>query len=110
MNAAAKALSQGSVFRTGLSGITWSKQSVFMICLMASVLLCALSVIYVENSQRRLFSELQSMQQESDQLLVERSQLILERSTWAAPARVQHLAERRMGMLAPKAGKIVVIQ
>ena len=56
MNAAAKALAEGSLFRGGFATVNLSKQTVFMGLLLAAVLFSALSVVYTENMQRHLFS------------------------------------------------------
>ena len=110
MNAAARVLAQGSLFRGGVNTVNWSKQTISVMVLFASVLSSALGVIYVENSERHVFSELQSLQQTSDQLQIERSQLLLERSTWGAPTRVQNIAENRLEMSNPKSDQIKIVR
>ena len=109
MNAAAKVLAEGSLFRGGVTTVNWSKQTFWMALFLAAVLFSALAVIYIENTQRHLFSELQSLRHSGDELRVERSQLLLEQSTWGAPARVQGLAQQRLNMRVPKSQEIKII-
>ena len=111
MNVAARALAQSPL--TWEQGQRWrwriSLQMMGIILLMLAVLSSALSVIYVKASQRNLYSELQSSQQERDHLQTEWSQLLLEENTWAAPIRIQALAQQELGMQLPHTKATVLL-
>ena len=103
MNVAARALAQSPL--TWEQGQRWrwkiSLKMMGIIFLMLAVLSSALSVIYVKTLQRNLYSELQSSHQERNHLQTEWSQLLLEENTWAAPLRIQALAQQELGMQLP---------
>jgi len=107
MNAAARALSQNSL----VEGQAWnfSVQTLGMVLLLIAVLASALAVVYVKALQRELFSELQSTQQTRDTLHTEWGQLLLEQNTWAAPVRVQALAQQQLGMVVPTSKDVVMV-
>lgn len=110
MNAAARALEQGCLFRGSVKSFSVSRETIGIIILVVAVLVSALAVVYAKNSQRRLFSELQVAQQQSSQLKVEYGQLLLEQSTWATPSRVQRVAQERYDMVMPNNGNVVMIK
>lgn len=101
MNAAARALAAGSWSGLSSISITISRQMIGVILLIISVLASALAVVYVEDLDRQLFSQLQTLKQQRDELHSQWGQLLLEQNTWAAPARVQAIAQQQLGMLLP---------
>ncbi len=111
MNVAARALARGSL--TWERGQRWkcqiSLQTLGVILLMLAILSSALSVIYVKALQRNLYSELQSSEQERDSLKTQWSQLLLEENTWAAPVRIQTLAQQELGMQIPHTKDTVLL-
>lgn len=109
MNAAARALAQGSLANGNSRSWTFSVHTCGLILLMLAVLASALTVIYVKDLQRGLFSELQGLEQTRDSLHVQASQLLLEQNTWAAPVRVQSMAQQQLGMVVPVTKDIVTI-
>lgn len=109
MNAAARALAQGSLVGGERRSWALSVHTCGLILLMLAVLASALTVIYVKDLQRSLFSELQSLEQARDTLRVQTSQLLLEQNTWAAPVRVQAMAQQQLGMIVPVSKDIVTI-
>ena len=110
MNAAARALAQGSLFRGEYRRITFTGEWVVAIVLSVAVLLSAMAVVYVKNYERTLFSDLQTAHQNAAQLEVEWGQLLLEQSTLVTPARVQKIAQERLGMVVPSQKDIVIIR
>ena len=109
MNAAAKALAQNSfVVRQGRS-IVITPQIIGLLMLIVAVLASALSVVYIKDLDRQLFSQLQMLDQARDGLRVEWGQLLLEQNTWAAPARVQALAQNQLGMVFPDPKDVVLV-
>jgi cell division protein FtsL len=77
--------------------------------LLVAVVLCALSVVTSQHKARKLFIELQKEKEHAQQMEVEWGQLQLEQSTWAAPARVEQVAEK-LQMQLPKNGQVQFIR
>lgn len=111
MNVAARALSRGSL--TWERGQEWrwkiSLQTLGIVLLMLAVLSSALSVVYIRSLERNLYSDLQASEQEWHGLKMQWSQLLLEENTWAAPERVQALAQQALGMQIPRTKDTVVL-
>lgn len=70
----------------------------------------AMGVVYCKHQSRLLFTKLQNLQQDIESLQVEWSQLLLEQGTWAADARVEHVARERLQMHLPEPREVVVIK
>jgi cell division protein FtsL len=98
MNAAARALIRGPVVWERGRMEQWPLSLIGVVLLIVIVLASALSVIYVKSIQRNLYSELQASEQERDKLQTQWRRLLLEENTWAAPERVQALAQQALGM------------
>lgn len=110
MNAAARALNRGSWFHGSLRKMELSTESWGMLVLISLMLVSAFAVVYVKDFERRLFSELQTLQQERDSLEVEWGQLLLEQSTWATPSRIQRIANQELGMALPNTKQITMVE
>ncbi len=98
MNAAARALAEGTLGPTGARTLTVSSQMLGLILLVITVLASAVAVVYVKNLDRQLYGDLQTLKQARDSLHVEYGQLLLEQNTLAAPARIQAIAQQQLGM------------
>jgi cell division protein FtsL len=109
MNAAARALAQGSLTHVSGYSFTLSRELLGVVFLIVAVLASALAVVYIKDLDRQLFSELQSLNQTREELKVEWGQLVLEQNTWAATARVQTIAQQQMGMVLPAAKDITLV-
>lgn len=109
MNAAARAIAQGSFVTTAVRPFVWSAQSVGLILLIIAALASAVSVVYVKSLDRELFSDLQTLQQEHDDMRVAAGQLMLEQNTLAAPSRVQAIAQQQLGMVVPAAKDVTTV-
>lgn len=111
MNVAARALTRDPL--SWEVGQHWNWQISLRMCgvflLMFAVLSSALSVIYLNALQRNLYSELQATEQERDSLKTQWSQLLLEENTWAAPLRIQALAQHELGMQIPHHKTTIVL-
>ena len=70
----------------------------------------ALGVIYVQDMNRMLYSQLQTLENTRDNLSVEWGQLLLEESTWATQARVAQIASQNLGMSIPEQNSIVMVK
>lgn len=78
--------------------------------LVALVMLSALAVVYSKHESRRLFVELQHLQDERDRMDIDWGRLQLEESTWAAHGRVEETARTRLGMLSPAPDHWVILR
>lgn len=110
MNAAARALAEGSFAVNNIRTFALSGQNMLLGLLTFAVLATAFAVVSVKDINRRLFNDLQSLQQTRDELQVERSQLLLEQNTWATQARIQQIAQENIDMVVPGTQLIVKAQ
>jgi cell division protein FtsL len=83
---------------------------VYQSLLLAAVVLCALSVVTSQHKARKLYIELQKEKEQALEMDVEWGQLQLEQSTWAAPARVEEVAARKLQMQLPKKEQVKFIR
>jgi cell division protein FtsL len=111
MNAAARLVHQYelSTCRLLLSHLLTRRQLVKFV-LMCMVLLSALSVVYMTHHTRELQANYQHTLIERSQLQTQRGQLLLERSTWMMQARIQQIAEKKLGMIVPEQKTVVVVR
>lgn len=110
MNAAARALHQDSLFQGNLFKFIVNKDYLLVIVLLIALVVSACCLVYVKNYKHVLYNDLQSSFQKERQLQVDWDQLLLEQSTWAAPARVQSLAQTRLSMHVPNVKEIIVLK
>lgn len=107
MNAAAKTLSQGNVFRGDFSFLITSSTSFIAMILWLFVIVSALSVVYVRNLERQYTNQGDQTIHQSQQLDIEHSQLLLEKSMWSAPGRIRNLAQHQLDMRLSKQANTV---
>ncbi|KTC84171.1 cell division protein FtsL [Legionella brunensis] len=110
MNAAARAIHQSNLFSGHLSDMRLSKHLCFILSLLLAVLVSALAVVYVTNEHRISFSELQRLEQQSQQLQLQWGQLLLEQASLATPGRVEELAVEKLQMKLPADKDTFVLQ
>jgi len=109
MNAAARLVHQNVISRHLMFTHLLSRRQFVIMILTLSVLLSALSIIYVTHVTRILHANYQHNLLERDQLHVRRGQLLLERSAWMMQARVQQIAENKLNMVTPDHRSVVII-
>ncbi len=109
MNTAARLVNQGVLSRSWVISILLKRSQLPLLAMVISVLLSALSVIYMTNTTRTLNASIQQTLAEREQLHVQWGQLLLEKSTWIMQARIQNLAEGKLGMSIPDSKSVVVI-
>lgn len=109
MNAAARFASQGVVSRGWAISIFWARTQFTTMFLLLAVLTSALSLVYITNLSRSLNASYQQALAEHDQIHVQWGQLLLEKSTWVVQARVQQIAEDKLGMVIPDSKSILII-
>lgn len=109
MNAAARLLNQGALSRGWVMSVFLNRTQLPLILMIVAVSLSALGIIYVTNTSRMLNATIQQTLAERDQLHIQWGQLLLEKSTWTMQARVQTLAEGKLGMRTPNNKSMVVV-
>ncbi|MEC5386048.1 cell division protein FtsL [Uliginosibacterium sp. H3] len=77
--------------------------------LVVLAVLSALSVVHLQYQSRKLVTLQEREQVHTRALEAEWTQLQLENSTWAAPARVEKIARERLGMLTPAHDALVSV-
>ncbi len=108
MNAAARLVHQGIITRH-LVVAHLSFRQVGALMLSVAVLMSAVSIIYVTHVTRLLHATYQHNIVEQDMLHVQRGQLLLERSTMMMQARIQSIAENKLGMIIPDQNSVVIV-
>lgn len=84
---------------------------VFLFFLLAfSVFVTALYVVTSQHQARRLFVEIQSLENTRDGLNEEWTRLLLEQSTWATNSRIEAVARNELGMSMPDAHSLYIIK
>jgi cell division protein FtsL len=89
-----------NALRTGLLGVA----------VVAAVFGSAVAAVDARHQARQRFIELQGLNSERDELNIEWRQLQIERSTWAAHARVEQLARDKLSMGVPAPSDIQVVK
>jgi len=70
---------------------------------------CALSVVTARHQARKLFVQLQGVEQETRRLNVEWGRLQLEQSTWATYGRIEQIARNDLHMKVPELTQVRVL-
>lgn len=102
MNTATKVLDGAALFRGNITQIRMTKQGCILVALVLAMLISALLVVYIKNEQRTLFSRLQQLRSQANQLQVERGQLLLEKTSLATPFRLHQIASEQLNMHLPR--------
>ena len=95
--------------KTEIKTNTW-RRILWQFVLLLLVLISAMAVIYVSHINRRTFGDYQLLISIRDDLETEWGQLLLEESALASYARIESIATKGLGMRAPKAADIVMVQ
>ena len=110
MNAAARLVHQNALARHLVLIHLLTRRQLAVMLLAVTVIFSALSVIYVTHVNRVLHAEFQHSLAEKNHLYVERGQLLLERGTWMMQARIQKIAEEKLGMVLPDRKSVVIVK
>jgi cell division protein FtsL len=86
-----------------------SATTLLIMVLMLSVIGSALGVVYIKQQTRVLFSELQMLQKQRDDLHIEQTQLMLEQSAWATYGRIDVIAHDKLSMILPSQNDIIMV-
>ncbi|MBT8442708.1 MAG: cell division protein FtsL [Gammaproteobacteria bacterium] len=79
----------------------FSREYVTILALAVAVMASAIASVYAKHESRQLFTELQSLSTERDEMEVEWGKLQIEQSTWSTYGRVEQLAREQMDMRVP---------
>jgi cell division protein FtsL len=85
-------------------------QAALATLLLATCVAAGVGSVYAKHESRRLFMQLQLLDQERDQQISEWGRLQLEESTWADTALVDQAARERFGLIAPARDSIVYVR
>jgi cell division protein FtsL len=90
--------------------VSGARLLLLLAALAAAVAGSAVAAVHARHEARQLFIELQGLNRTRDELNIEWRQLQIERSTWAAHARVEQLARDKLSMGVPQPGAIEVVK
>lgn len=110
MNAASRRVGKSTMFHGSLGNLKITRDFIGLLLLISFTIISAITVVYLKNYERTLFSDLQNYNLEKHRLEVEWSQLLLEESTWSTPARIQLIAQHQYGMKVPNSDKVVTVK
>ena len=86
------------------------KSMVIIAVLLPVVLSSALGVVYAKHQSRKLFVQLNELQQQRDAMNVQWGQLQLELSTWATNGRIEQVARKRLRMTNVDFDQVVIVR
>ncbi len=86
------------------------KHMLIIAVLIVVVLSSALAVVYAKHQSRKLFVQLNELQQQRDAMNVEWGQLQLELSTWATNGRIEQVARQRLRMTNVDFDQVVIVR
>ena len=86
------------------------RNAVILAVLIPLVLGSALGVVYAKHQSRKLFVQLNELQQQRDTMNVEWGQLQLELSTWATNGRIEQVARQRLRMMNVDFDQVVIVR
>lgn len=109
MNAAARLAHQRILSRYWLLVYLLTRKQLMTLLLTLSVLLSALSIVYITYSTRMLHAHYQQQLLERSHLQLESAQLLLARSTWMVQAKIQAFAEKQLDMVIPDSQSVVIL-
>lgn len=110
MNAAARQINQNTIFSGQIGDLRLSKQFMFPLILLLSILGSALAVVYSTNVHRDTFTEVQLADRHGQLLQLRWEKLLLEQASLATPARVQELATEKFQMVIPANNQTVMLR
>ena len=98
-----------SMFRTSSAKPLAPWALLLLLCLWIAVVISALRVVAVTHQVRKQVNQLETLRREAAQLQVEWGQYLLEESTWSAYSRIELIATKQLGMIAPTPERVVMV-
>jgi cell division protein FtsL len=108
VNVAIKTLNRIAVLPRSFIQPLVAKSYMLISILAITLLLTSFGIICIQNINRQLTNTLQTLQTENINLRNNRSQLLLEESTWTTDTRIQQIAQQKLSMVLPKTQNILV--
>jgi cell division protein FtsL len=87
-----------------------SQNWIYSLAVVFLVMASAIACIYAKHESRKLFTELQGLIDERDQMEVDWGRLQIEQGTWSTYARVEQVAREKMNMRLPTAEQIHLLE
>lgn len=84
-------------------------RSVVLPVLLLAVVVTAMAAAYAKHQSRKLFVELQNLQEQRDAMNVEWGQLQLEQSTYTTHGKIEGAARERLHMHLPATQQVTII-
>ena len=109
MNAAARALDQAYISTENLFELLFNRQILCTLLLFLILLFSAFGLVFLKDYHRRLMADFQIERMEYQQLKINQDRLLLEKSTWASPGRVEKIASQQMEMVFPNAETVMIV-
>ena len=91
-------------------GFLTHRRVVMMLLLAAAVLMSGMAVALVKYESRKLFTEMERLRVQRDELAVDWSRLQIELATWAEQGRIKESASRQLQMQVPQVADMMVIR
>jgi cell division protein FtsL len=110
MNVAVKTLSRITILPRILIKPLAARSYFSIVVLAVILLLTSFGIICVQNINRQLTNNLQTLQMANVNLHNQWSQLLLEQSTWTAATRIEQIARHNLKMITPKTQHILTIE
>lgn len=110
MNAAARLVHQHTLTRHLLLTQIFTWRQIAALTLLLAVISSAVAGIYVTHTTRVIHAAYQQQLNEKNRLEIERSQLLLERSTLLVRARDHRKAQTMLGLVTPDPKSIIVVR
>lgn len=110
MNAAARLVHQQSLSRHLVFTHVLTARQATVIALSFALVMSAIGIIYITENTRVVHAAYQHQLTAQNQLHIQHSQLLLERSATLMPSHVQHIAEHQLEMVTPDHSSIIVVR
>ncbi|WP_083264716.1 cell division protein FtsL [Pseudohongiella acticola] len=105
---------ESRVTETPVSVVAWlqlfSSRYLGLMILFAAVMVSALAVVNTSFKSRTVFYELQKLRAESNELDVQRGQLLIEQSTFGLEGRIEQKAMEELEMTLPDWSRIIMVR
>lgn len=99
MNTATRVMQNRNFVFRHAEKIELSRQGLSVFVLITMLFVSALAVVYLKDLNRRLFIQYQTLQQDSEQSNMQWGKLLLEQSALSTQARIQEVAQSKLGMM-----------
>lgn len=109
MNTAARVVQNRNILFRHSDKVELSRQGLWVFILISFLFVSAFAVVYLKDLNRRLFIQYQSLQKDNEQSRMDWGKLLLEQSALSTQARVQTIAQSKLGMVYPKSSDSVMV-